>query len=168
MPFRVWNIVNLLLLNSGLGLVMRRDDAVRNATTMRSNRGPHSKIMERTVFSVLFKNRAHGYNGVQYSTYKECNEVKLSAWVYKGNWGIFKDFFKRSAKCDDFSWQIRHCSKYHHHSVLPIMVSSMHIDNNFLLYILLGGVKLATTNMRLLIKLVSLSSLWEDGAKPWA
>ena len=135
------------------------DDAVRNATTMRSNRGPHSKIMEHTVFSVLFKNRGHAYNGVQYSTFKECNEVILSALECKETEAFLRTFLKRSAKSDDFSWQIRQCSKYHHHSVLPIMVSSMHIDNNFLLYILLGGVKLATTNMRLLIKLVSLSSL---------
>ena len=79
--------------------------------------------------------------------------------MYKKTEAFLRTFLKRSAKGDDFSWQIRQCSKYHHHSVLPIMVSSMHIDNNFLLYILLGGVTLATTNMRLLIKLVSLSSL---------
>ena len=68
------------------------DDAVRNATTMRSNRGPHSKIMEHTVFSVLFKNRGHAYNGVQYSTYKECNEVKLSALECKETEAFLRTF----------------------------------------------------------------------------
>ena len=65
---------------------MRRDDAVRNATTMRSNRGPHSKIMEHTVFSVLFKNQ------VQYSTFKECNEVKLSALECKETEAFLRTF----------------------------------------------------------------------------
>ena len=55
---------------------MRRDDAVRNATTMRSNRGPHSKIMERIVLSVLSR-RAQKLiflKGVQWSAKcrKEC------------------------------------------------------------------------------------------------
>ena len=71
---------------------MRRDDAVRNATTMRSNRGPHSKIMEHTVFSVLFKNR------VQYSTFKECNEVKLSALECKETEAFLRKFLKKECK----------------------------------------------------------------------